>query len=323
MSFALESYTAVPDAYRAEYAALLDRCQLFDEGDTDRTVLLFDDQRLAACGSLSGNVLKQIAVDKEAEGEGACAAVVSALVTWAFTRGDTHLFLCTKPKHRDLFVSLGFFPLAGTEQALLMESRRRGLEEFLRTIPVPDGRIGCVVCNCNPVTNGHLHLIRYAAERVDHLLVFVVSEDASLFPSDVRYALVCEATAGMPRVSVHRSREYLVSRATFPTYFVHDAEARGQVRDDLDLALFGSRIAPALRIGVRFVGEEPYSPVTRAYNARMHAVLPGYGVEVIEIPRYRGISASRVRALLQEGRVEEIRELVPQAVYAYCSGHTS
>ena len=322
MAFALETYLSVPMAYRMTYRELLLRSRLSEEGSTDYTALLFDGERMIACGSLCGSVLKQIAVDSVAEGEGACAAVVSALVTEAFARGNTHLLLCTKPQHRNLFASLGFYPLAETGRALLMENLRDGLDRFLNGIRVTGDRVGCVVCNCNPMTNGHLHLIRYAAQRVDQLLVFVVSEDASMFPSDVRYALVSEAAAGIPGVSVYRSGVYLVSRATFPTYFVPDASERCEVRDDLDLELFSSRIAPALRIAVRFVGEEPYSEVTRAYNERMRQLLPERGIDVIEIPRYRGISASRVRALISEGRAEEIRELVPPTVYAYCTGHT-
>ncbi len=322
MPFSLESYSVVPVGYRQQYDALLANNRLTDEKDADCTVLLFDDQRLAACGSLSGRVLKQIAVDQQSEGEGACAAVVSALMTEAFTHGETHLFLCTKPKHGDLFRSLGFYPLAATERALLMENKRDGLDAYLHTIRVQAGRVGCIVCNCNPMTNGHLHLIRHASAQVDQLLVFVVSEDASLFPSDVRYQLVCESTRGIPNASVYQSQEYLVSRATFPTYFISDQSEHDAVRDDLDLELFCRRIAPKLHISVRFVGDEPYSAVTRAYNARMKVMLPANGIQVVEIPRYRGISASRVRILLQEGRTEEIRDLVPPPVYAFCNSHT-
>lgn len=318
----LEIFSRIPERYRGAYAALLCDAKLTDEGDADLTALLFDGQQLIACGSLAGNVLKQIATDPGAAGEGACAAIVSALVKEASLRGDAHLFLCTKPEHKAMFASLGFYPLAATDRSLLMENKRNGLADFLRTVPASKGTVGCVVCNCNPMTNGHMHLIRYAAARVDKLLVFVVSEDASLFPSDVRYELVRASVVDIPNVTVLRSREYLVSRATFPTYFIADADSREGVRDDLDLELFASRIAPALRITVRFVGEEPYSAVTRAYNARMHALLPARGIEVVEIPRYRGISAGGVRKLLTEGKTEEVRDLVPPEVYAYCTSHT-
>ena len=45
------------------------------------------------------------------------------------------------------------------------------------------------------------------------------------------------------------------------------------------------------------------------------------GIEVVEIPRHeiegQAVSASRVRALLQEGRLKDIRPLVPPATFAY------
>ena len=53
----------------------------------------------------------------------------------------------------------------------------------------------------------------------------------------------------------------------------------------------------------------------------MHEILPKYGIEVIEIPRKDNISASRVRALLKEGKFAEIKELVPENVYEYLSGN--
>ena len=65
----------------------------------------------------------------------------------------------------------------------------------------------------------------------------------------------------------------------------------------------------------RFVGEEPFSPVTRAYNERMKKLLPESGIELIEIPRLRNISAGSVRALLREGEMEKAAEAVPKTTY--------
>ena len=77
-----------------------------------------------------------------------------------------------------------------------------------------------------------------------------------------------------------------MSRATFPAYFIRDEEHADEVRSDLDITLFAERIAPALNITVRFVGDEPFSPVTKAYNNRMKELLPAHGIELVEIPRF-------------------------------------
>ena len=69
------------------------------------------------------------------------------------------------------------------------------------------------------------------------------------------------------------------------------------------------------------MGQEPYSPVTARYNQRMQALLPQWGIRVEEIPRLEGISASRVRQLLRQGRLAELHPLVPETTYAYCRDH--
>ena len=85
----------------------------------------------------------------------------------------------------------------------------------------------------------------------------------------------------------------------------------------LDLTLFGSKIAPALNISKRFVGTEPYCAVTNNYNEVMKRLLPSFGVEVCEIPRAGGISASRVREALDRGDIASVRRLVPASTYEY------
>ena len=68
-------FSALPQALRAGYAELLTACGLRDEGDSEWTVVLpGEDDTILACGSLSGKILKQLAVRPEASGGGACAA---------------------------------------------------------------------------------------------------------------------------------------------------------------------------------------------------------------------------------------------------------
>ena len=253
--------------------------------------------------------------------EGFCAWIVSALVEECFRRGVTHQFLYTKPTHRNMFRSMGFYPIVESDDVLMMENRPCGLEIFLKKLPHPDGIVGAVVCNCNPFTLGHRHLIEYAAGQCDELIIFVLSEGTTLFPASVRYELVRQGTADLKNVRVVPGGDYLISRATFPMYFLKESADPNQVRCDLDLLLFGQRIAPALNITRRFVGQEPFDPVTRLYNQRMQTILPSLGVEVVEIPRFQNISASRVRQLIQEGRILDTRAMLPMTTYDYCLCH--
>ncbi|MDD3400699.1 MAG: [citrate (pro-3S)-lyase] ligase [Eubacteriales bacterium] len=318
MFFQIEAAALVPPSRLQQYNSLLSVCGLKNENDADYTALLFDGDKLVACGSLKGNILKQIAVDKEAEGSGACASIVSTLITEAYARGFSHLFLFTKPEHERLFTSLGFFSVCKTDKALMMENNRNGVNSFINGIPKYSGNNGCVICNCDPMTRGHLHLIKYAASHCDHLYVFVVSENGSMFPPHVRYTFVKNAVASLENVSVHQSGAYIISKATFPTYFIRSDSAAEDAWMDIDITIFAQSIAPALGINKRFVGEEPFSVVTNKYNQRMKELLAKFGIELIEIPRLDSISASKVRKLLADGDVDGIQPLVNDEVYAYC-----
>ena len=170
-------FSVLPQALRAGYAELLTACGLRDEGDSEWTVVLpGEDDTILACGSLSGKILKQLAVRPEASGGGACAAVVTALLQEALRRGVTHPFLYTKPANVRMFRSMGFYPIAQTAEMCMMERRRDGLARYLAAIP-PAPEAAAVVCNCNPFTLGHLHLIETAAAENPAVYVFVLSEE--------------------------------------------------------------------------------------------------------------------------------------------------
>ena len=308
--------TPLSGILQRDYLALLCTCGLRDEGDADIVALASDDDgRLIGCGALAGHTLKQLAVDPSAEGEGVMASVLSALISEASARGVHRLFLCTKPANGQMFGSMGFYPLIETGDALLMENRRGGFDSFLRSLPRYDGVCGAVVCNCDPFTLGHRHLIEYAASHCDELYVFAVSEAGSMFSPSDRLEMIRRGTQDIPNCHVFESDLYLVSRATFPAYFIRNEEDADKVRSDIDIELFRRRIAPALNITIRFVGEEPYSEVTRAYNERMKELLPEQGITLCEIPRLDGISAGRVRSLIESGETESARDLVPETTY--------
>ena len=307
--------TPLSERQHKEYLRLLESCGLRDEGDADIVALMTEDDDLIACGALAGHTVKQLAVDSAAEGQGAMAAVLSALIAEAYARGIHRLFLCTKPENLRMFRSMGFHTVIETADAVLLENRKNGLESFLESIPKYDGVCGAVVCNCDPFTLGHRHLIEYASSHCDNLYVFAVSEKGSMFSPEERLGMIRKGTADIENCHVFESDLYLISRATFPAYFIRDESRADLVKSDLDIELFCRRIAPALNISVRFAGEEPFSPVTRAYNERMKELLPANGIAFEEIPRLSEISAGKVRSLIKDGEFEKIREMVPESTY--------
>jgi [citrate (pro-3S)-lyase] ligase len=298
----------------------------YDEG-VEFSVILREEDRIAAAGSLDGGVLKCIAVSREFQGSGAAARIVTELAAEAARRGRHHLFLFTKPENETLFGNLGFFSIAKTSEVLLMENQKSGIENFVKNIKantphLPGGEtktnkpLGAVVVNCNPFSRGHRYLIETAAKRCALLHVFVVAENKSAFPAETRMSMVLRGTAGLPNVFVHSTGPYMVSSVTFPVYFLKDTASPEEVNTELDLTVFAEQFAKPLGIKVRFAGTEPLDPVTRKYNRQMAEILPRYGINFVEIPRLesRGapVSASRIRELLREGNLEAVRELVPE-----------
>ncbi len=287
------------------------------------TVLIRDAaDRIAAAGSLEGDVIKCVAVAPEARGEGLTAAVLTALRRLALEEGRRRLFLYTKPANLAQFEGLGFCEVARGGEAMLMEDRRGGFDAWAASVRSPDARgiCGAAVMNCNPMTRGHLYLIEQAAARCDFLYLLIVSEDRSAVPAADRLAIVEETAGRLPNVSVAGTGPYLISSATFPDYFLKDQSRAGEVWTELDLAVF-RRLAEKLGITRRFVGSEPFCPVTDAYNRAMARTLPGWGIELVEMPRLEregsAVSATAVRELIKAGRWQEIRPLVPEGTWRY------
>lgn len=301
--------------------AFLALCELdYDPGIEYTAALLSEEDEIIAAGSLDGQTLKCLAVHPDWQGMDLLSRVMTALFEEAFRRGRRALMLFTKPKNEYLFQSFGFYPVMRTASVLLMENRRSGLADFLSGLERPEnsGHTGCIVAHCDPMTKGHLYLIQTAAKRCDTLHVFILSEDKGRFSPEKRLRLAREACREMPNVYVHPSGPYMISSATFPDYFIRDKSRVNEIRCELDIRIFAERVAPALGITERFVGTEPFSPTTNAYNMELKRLLPGYGIQCTEIPRLEengtAVSATRVRALLEEGNQEALEPLLPYPV---------
>ena len=321
----IEIVSRLSGAKKNKWTAFLNRAGLETDEGIQRTVLIWDGDELIATGSRQDGLLKCIAVDDSRQGEGLTATVLTNLRQDAFSAGHRHLFLYTKPQNRLTFSSLFFYPVAQTDRVLLMEDKKGGIDSFLQSLSVPckEGKIGALVMNCNPFTLGHQYLIEQAAAQCDHVYVFVLSEDKSHFSAADRLKMVKLGTAHLKNVTVHPSGPYLISSATFPTYFLKERDLATQVHCQLDIEIFTKQYAPHFGITHRFLGTEQLSPMTALYNQELLAQLPERGIEVIELPRLEKgsapISASAVRAKL--GDLDAIRELVPETTYQYLLTH--
>lgn len=308
----------------AELDALLKREGIRRDAHLDYTVGLYDyDGNLVATGSCWANTLRCLAVDSAHQGEGLLNRVATHLVTFQLQRGNAHLFLYTKSGTAAFFADIGFHEIANVDGLVVfMENRRDGFSSFLENLATTRraGRSAALVMNCNPFTCGHRALVERAAAENDAAHLFVVSEDASFFPFADRYELIRAGVADLANVVLHRTESYLVSQAVFPSYFLREERDVIGAQARLDAALF-VRIAESLGVTRRYVGEEPFSEVTNIYNEIMREKLPEAGIELVVVPRKEAgdvpISASRVRQLIHDGHMDEVRALVPQTTFDY------
>ena len=301
---------------------------------------IFDDNYdLLATGSCFKNTIRCTAVDADHQGEGLLNQIMSHLMTVQAERGNSHVFVYTKPESSAFFADIGFYEIVRTGSVVFMENRRGGLDSWIRELQAdyhgPDvfvsdsrnekHRISAIVMNANPFTNGHRYLAERAARDSKLVHIFVVSEDAGPIPASVRSILVREGTADLDNVICHDSGDYIISSATFPGYFLNDEEDAVRAQAELDIKVF-SLIAKQLGITVRYAGDEPYSSTTAIYNEIMKRHLPEAGIDFHEVPRMKQggqpVSASMVRRMIGESKDHEdmlvrIGSLVPPATMEY------
>ena len=306
---------------------LLSKEQIRKDSNLDYTCAMFDDDmNIIATGSCFKNTLRCLAVDNSHQGEGFMNQIVTHLVDYEFSRGLTHLFLYTKNKSMKFFKDLGFFEIVNIEnQIVFMENKRTGFSDYLDNLKKdlkPGKNIASLIMNANPFTLGHQYLVETAASQSSHLYVFVVSEDRSFFHTNDRMEMVKRGVSHLPNVTVLPTRDYMVSSATFPSYFLKekaDLEV-AKVQATLDATLFLENIVPTLQLTKRFVGQEPLSPVTSVYNDALRAAF-GSDLELVIIDRLsvreEVVSATRVRAAIQDKNVDELKQLVPATTYHY------
>ncbi|ACL69224.1 [citrate (pro-3S)-lyase] ligase [Halothermothrix orenii] len=316
-----------------EVATFLNGLNLELEERLDCILVLRINNRVVGTGGLDGNILKCVGVDPEFQNQGLLNTIVSELKHILYRKGYNSLFVYT-PEHQVVrYKNLGFVEIESVgDYPVLMEDSMEGFNGFIRSLKKKTQRINLdlkkievasLVMNCNPFTKGHLYLIEKAARERDIVFIFLLTEDRSLFPANIRYELVKKGTKHLDNVIVFRGGDYILSYTTFPDYFIGSQRGEEKARRyaELDARIFARHIAPALNINHRYVGSEPYSSITAIYNQVLKKVLPLYGISLCEVKRknYKGqpISASRVRRYLGEGNYKKVRDLVPEVTYKF------
>ena len=164
---------------------------------------------------------------------------------------------------------------------------------------MPSSRIAILPGSFDPLTNGHVDLIRRAARLFDRVVVAVLvnPDKQSLFTADERVAMIGEVCIVLPESD-------RIAAESFTGLLVHYASSKG-----------ACAIVRGLRSGVDLDYERPM--------ASMNAHLAP-GIDTVFLPsadRYAHISSRLVREVASYGVA--VDHLVPPLVAARLSAHLS
>lgn len=308
--------------YYKQWQSLVQSEGLYIENiaDITETIGIYDGDKLIATGSYFENVLKYLAIAPDYQGGNTFNKLVSSLINILANQNIFHIFVFTKPQYQESFEYLGFQAIAKTEFSTLLETGDYSIDQYIADLPKATGKnISAIVMNANPFTLGHRYLIEQASKSSDFVYVFVVNQDASLFKTSERMKLIKEGIKDFSNVQVVSGGQYMVSFVTFPSYFIKSRADVATYQTQLDAQVF-KRIAKALKITKRFVGQEPYSPTTEIYNQSLKKILPPeVTLEVLKRKQIDQdiISATKVRQAIAESNLEQLQKYVPETTFNF------
>jgi len=309
------------DSEKETQIALLEKYNLEYEYDIDYAVLAYEDDKLLGTASLARNVMKCFLVVKEAQGKQVMTMMYEHLLDVLEERNIDHYFVYTMPNNEEIFEQLGMHVLVRTMNTVLLEGGQH-IKDVLKRLQedyqLDQRKKHCVIINGNPMTLGHLYLIEEAAKEAEQLLVFVVSEDASSFPFEDRFMIIKKATKHLKNVVVLPTENYLVSKITFPKYFLKEDQLIDAEQTMIDVLIYKEYFVKFFNIKKRYLGEEPFSYNTNKYNQVLKQYMNGH---IHIIPRKaigeQVISASKVRKLIKANKLAKVKEYVPSATYEF------
>lgn len=320
MSYQMRDCTSAKELEQVKL--LLEDQGLRFEDKVTYTIGYYDQDQLIATGSLYENVIKMIAIDQKYQGENLTSVILTSLVQKLEQQGITKYFLFTTPKNKHIFESFSLSLIIENEEIVLFENNVDTIVETLTSIKnklnLKTGQTAAIVMNCNPVTYGHLYLIRTCSEQNDHVIIFLVEENRSIFPFDVRFKLLSKATKIYKNVHILPSTQYIISRATFPTYFMKELNDASMAFMKIDIAIFVKYFMPIFSIDKRYVGDEPLDPTTNAYNETMRLIIKERLVVIKRLKHDESVvSASLVRKMAKHHDFVALKEVVPNATYKF------
>lgn len=291
------------------------------EFDINSSILVYDEEKIIATASVANNVMKCFLVHEDYKNQNITNLMFQHLVNELKGRNIYNYFVFTSPENEKIFTSLNMKKIVETMNTVLLEGGdyiTEVLHELKLEYKVSNNKKAAVIINANPMTLGHVFLVETAAKENDEVLVFVVSEDLSVFPFKDRMKIIQESLSHLDNVIILPTLSYLVSKLTFPKYFLDEDQLIQEEQTLVDVLVYKQYYKKIFNINRRYLGEEPFSYNTSKYNQ----VLKDYlNLHIKIIPRkeinHKAISASLVRNLIKTNKLGKIKEYVPVATYNY------
>jgi len=293
--------------------------------EVDMTLIIYNlNNELIGTGSVRKKTLKFVAVSPNFRDTTAFAMIVTSL-TNKILETYKRCFVFTKPDTSKRFESLGFSHIETAEPLFsVLEFGYESIKDYQdylkeNKVKTKTDQIAAIVVNCNPFTIGHQYLIEKAAAENELVYLFVVSENLSVFPFELRWKMIKKGIEHLKNVVILSTGSYIVSGAIFPHYFLKQEETChiSEKQAEIDVKIFANYIAPVLNIKKRYIGTENYCLTTAAYNTAMKTILPKKNIEIIEVKRIAAnvgenfISASKVRKAIKNNNLESVLDFLP------------
>lgn len=301
----------------------LEKFSLKLDNNLTKTIYI-ENENLDIIGTISCQdyIIKDLAVDPNYQSENLASVLVNEILNYFRLNNIYNYQVFTKPIYEQVFVSLGFKEIVKTDKVIMLEGGISNINDKIKEIKnIINNRFGeinetsdiaCIVMNGNPITNGHVYLIEEASKNHKMVVLFVVEEDKSEFTFKERFSMAYISTMRLGNVCVIPSSKYVVSSSTFPSYFLKNETEVSEQYSLIDALIFKEYFIKNLFIKKRYVGSETINKMVN-YNNILKQVLEDK-LEIINRLQENEevISASKVRSLLKEGKIEEALKYTPQ-----------
>ena len=301
----------------------LEKFSLKLDNNLTKTIYI-ENENLDIIGTISCQdyIIKDLAVDPNYQSENLASVLVNEILNYFRLNNIYNYQVFTKPIYEQVFVSLGFKEIVKTDKVIMLEGGISNINDKIKEIKnIINNRFGeinensdiaCIVMNGNPITNGHVYLIEEASKNHKMVVLFVVEEDKSEFTFKERFSMAYLSTMRLGNVCVIPSSKYIVSSSTFPSYFLKNETEVSEQYSLIDALIFKEYFIKNLFIKKRYVGSETINKMVN-YNNILKQVLEDK-LEIINRLQENEevISASKVRSLLKEGKIEEALKYTPQ-----------